>query len=192
MAKKQLKPKELTTTQVNSLSYQGIIKFQIMRGDKIISTKTHSNNGLPDLFKYISHALAGTYHSALRPCKVALFNCNTTGKYEKPVAFNWNEADSNNSLTEVSPYVVYDAAPTVEVTPNGYSTTFRFKIPFNWLYRKSFNVVGLFSENNSPCAYYLCTSGSTPEDKQWDPENLNDITGNYSLIVEWTMEVANK
>ena len=193
MAKKQ-KTKTLETavaTQVNTLAYQGRIKLQVLHGDKVISTKNCNNSGLPDLFKYISHALAGTSYTALRPCKVALFSCPTTGSYLDPTTFNWTQAATNNVLKEASPYVVYDVSPVVTSTGSGYATIFRFKIPFNWLYKKTFNVLGLFTENNSACAYYLFTKQSGSE-TIWDIQELDDITGNYSLIVEWTMEVSNK
>lgn len=183
--------KDSITTQTNALAYQGKVKFQIMHGNKIISTKDCLNSGLPDLFKYISYALAGTLYSALCPCKIALFNCTTVDKYEDPATFTWAEAIQDSALTEVSPYVVYDAAPVIKSSGTQCTTTFRFKIPFNWLYAKNFNVLGLFTENNTACAYYLVTKEIEGK-KTWDTQELENITGNYSLIVEWTMEVSNK
>lgn len=193
MARKQknITLPDAVTTQVNSLSYQGKVTVQVLHGDKVISTKKYTNNGLPDLFKYISYALAGTSYNALRPCKIALLSCPTTSGYSNPTTFDWNLAVSNNALVEVSPYVVYDASPVVTSTSSGYATIFRFKIPFNWLYRNSFNVLGLFTENNSACAYFLFTKDSG-DTKAWDVQKLTDVTGNYSLVVEWTMEISNK
>ena len=60
------------------------------------------------------------------------------------------------------------------------------------LYRKTFNVIGFFTENNSACAYYLFTKDGSNSTKEWEPQELDDVTGNYSLIIEWTMEVSNK
>lgn len=192
---KKTKTQKILPAQPNSLAYQGKVNFQILHGNKVISTKNYSNSGLPDLFKYISYALMGTFYSALRPCKVVLFDCKFTGpdeKYENPTSFVWETAYKNNELDEVSPYIVYDATPVATAAVDSCSATFRFKIPFNWLYKKTFNVIGLFTENNSPCAYYLCTIDDTSGNKQWAREELPDITGNYSIIVEWTMEVSNK
>ena len=194
MAKKQKAKKQtndLINTQNNSLAYQGKVKVQVAHGNQIISTKTYHNKGLPDLFKYLSHALAGAYYPTLRPCKVALFNYANSDSTQGPEKFDWATATTSNIFTSVSPYVVYDASPVVTVTAEGYATTYRFKIPFNWLYRNTFNVIGLFSENNSECAYYLCVK---EEDGKivWDGEPLSDINGNYSLIIEWTMELSNK
>lgn len=193
MAKKKKSNQENISTQINSLAYQGKVTFQVMRGNKIINTKKYLNSGLPDLFRYIGHALAGTVYSALRPCKIALFNCNTGGVLD-PANFNWDTAQNRGLLTPISPYVVYDATPVVLSTATGYSTTFRFKVPFNWLYSKDFNVLGLFTENNTACAYYLFTKDDGTGKKVWDTpgEELDDITTNYSLVIEWTMEISNK
>lgn len=194
LKKKKLKKdlEEKLPLQTNSLAYQGKVRFQVLHGDKVISTKNYSNNGLPDLFKYLSYALAGVQYSALRPCKVALFECSTKDIYADPTAFVWSEAIENKALVEASPYVVYDATPVVTTTAAGSTTTFRFKIPFNWLYRKTFNTIGLFTENNSPCAYYLFTADNSDGSKRWELQNLSDITGNYSLVIEWVMEISNK
>jgi hypothetical protein len=185
-----------TTSQINTLSYQGKIKLQILHGNKIISTKTCTNHGLPELFKYISHALAGTTYTALRPCKVALFNHPSKDDHVDPATFNWAESRDKNILKEASPYVVYDATPVVTGVAGSYATVFRFKIPFHWLYSPTFNVLGLFTENNSACAYYLFTK-EVGNKTEWDVQDLKEITGkdlscNYSLVVEWTMEVSNK
>lgn len=182
--------------QEQSLSYQGKVKVQIACGNKIISTKNYNNSGLPILFKFLSYVLAGHYYSHLRPCKLAIFKCVDTGDNKvAPVNFNWETVKEQNKLYTVSPYVVYDATPTVLATANGYATTFRFKIPYNWLYLKSFNTMGLFTENNEVCAYYLFKKEEgTGDSKQivWDTQNLEDAVGNYSLIIEWTMEISNK
>jgi hypothetical protein len=50
----------------------------------------------------------------------------------------------------------------------------------------------LFTEGNAPCAYYLFTKKNSDGSKKWDTQELDDIAGNYSLIIEWTMEISNK
>lgn len=179
-----------STSQVQNLAYQGFIQVHVMHGDKIISSKQYHNKGLSPLFKYICYALAGSYYSDLRPCKIKLFKCPYTGNEEinsNPSTFNW--VNMRDTLSEASPYIVYDATPVVKTTESGYSTTFRFKIPFWWLYLKKFDVIGMYTDNNEACAYYLFTK---EENTKWETQELEDTTGNYSLIVEWTMEVSNK
>lgn len=178
------KLKEKLDMQTNQLTYQGKVSFKILHGTKVISTKNYSNKGLPELFRYISHALAGSQYTALRPCKVALFNYPTADDYENPATFDWNNAHQRGELKAVSPYVIYDATPIVTATALGYATTFRFKIPFNWLYTKKFNVLGLFTENNIACAYYLFTKDKADNTKEWDVQELSDIVGNYSIVIE--------
>lgn len=199
------KVKTVVDAKVQSLDYQGKVKLQVLHGDKIISTKDYTNSGLPCLFKYISYALAGQNYSDLRPCKIVIFKCPTDGHLDKPNNFDWDTV-YNNTLKVVSPIISYDATPIVQITKTndnkikGYATTFRFKVPFNWLYSKEFNVIGLFTDSDEACAYYLCTKDSTTTDedgnsqttKVWDTQPLDDITGNFSLIIEWTMEISNK
>lgn len=204
MAKKPKKLKtkatEITATQKDSLAYQGKVKFQILHGNRVVSTKNYTNNGLPELFKFLGFALAGSYYNSLRPCKVALYDCLATGEYKDPTKFNWTEYSSNSVLEPVSPFVVYDATPVVKADREGYSTTFRFKIPFNWLYKKQFNTLGLFTEDDVACAYYLFTVDTpiTTEDgkpaiqKDWNPQTLTEETGDYSIVIEWTLKISNK
>lgn len=207
MARKKKETKKIETTQTpinteaQSLKYQGKIKLQVLHGNKVISTKDYSNNGLPSLFKYLSYALAGQYYESLRPRKICIFKCQSEGDLSNPINFNWDNVYNTNQLQTASPFVAYDATPIIKKNnSNGYSTTFRFKVPFNWLYLKEFNVMGLFTENNEACAYYLFTKqtskigedGKELTDSAWDNQKLDDITGNFSLIIEWTMEISNK
>jgi hypothetical protein len=74
-------------TEAQSLKYQGKIKLQILHGNKVISTKDYSNNGLPSLFKYLSYALAGQYYESLRPRKICIFKCQAEGDLSNPTNF---------------------------------------------------------------------------------------------------------
>jgi hypothetical protein len=201
-AKTDITTPEIATTQVNSLAYQGNVTFQILHGRKVISSKKYSNSGLPELFKFIGFALAGSYYPSLRPCKVALYDCVTTGDYQDPTKFDWTKATGDGSLEVISPYVVYDATPVVKATAEGYSTTFRFKIPFNWLYKATFNTLGLFNDDNIACAYYLFTEDEEQADKtiikKWATQGLGSgdgeviPTGDYSIVIEWTLKISNR
>lgn len=184
---------KITTAQSHPLVYQGKVKIQVARGTKILSSKTYTNNGLPNLFKYISHALAGSYYPSLRPCKIKVLKYDRVGSDAKtPTTFMW-ETDKQD-LVEISPYIAYDATPIVKTTVNSYATVFRFKIPFDWLFARTFNIIGLYSEANGECAYFLFTKPDAETEGLvvWDTQNLGDETGNDSLIIEWTMEVSNK
>ena len=69
--KKIKKTTELKGTQ--NLGYQGKVTIKLVHGDKIISTKTYHNSGLPLLFKFLGSALAGNYSEDLRPTRIKLF-----------------------------------------------------------------------------------------------------------------------
>lgn len=190
--KKQVaKAVELSTpTEKQELSYQGKVSVKVMHGNKIISTKTFKNKGMPNLFKFISHALAGSFYSEMRPCKIKLFYTQTAVEGDTPIFapsdFKW-DGDNSTSKQEISPYVVYDATPIVSYNEESYETLFRFKIPFTWLFGNEYNIVGLFNSKDEICAYYLFTNNN-----EWDTQKLTEAAGNYSLIIEWTMSVSNK
>ena len=55
------------------ISYAGVVTIKLQHGKKTIMSKKYHNNGMPDLFKFLCLALAGSYTEALRPCKIKLF-----------------------------------------------------------------------------------------------------------------------
>lgn len=184
-------------TTPQKIEYQGKLCVKVMCGNKVVSTKSFTNTGLDNLFKFLAHSLAGSFYPDLRPCKIKLYNF--LGAYgeasESPDAFKFDT--TSNQLEEASPYVMYDATPIVskDSTSGNYKTTFRFKIPSTWLFNSKYNVVGLFSATNDPCAYYKFTTEKTVNTKTentWDNQSTEEIKGNFSLIIEWTMEISNK
>lgn len=174
-----------TTTNTQELNYQGKVSVKVLHGNKLVSTNSFKNKGMPDLFKFISYALAGSFYPEMRPNKIKLFYVDTN-IHRSPSDFKWN-GDTATEKHEISPYVVYDATPVTSLVRESYETTFRFKIPFTWLFGDKYNVVGLFNSKDETCAYYLFT-----ENSEWATQRLTEGTGNYSLIIEWTMSVSNK
>lgn len=209
--KKKIKQEEIkkelpAVSEKQSLQYQGKVCVKTLHGDKVISTKYFKNNGLPNLFKFISHALAGSFYPDMRPCKIKLYYADEGGDDNSPQNFKWAKTATAEATPkrEVSPYVIYDATPIVnayvdkETGETSYSTTFRFRIPYHWIFGDKYNVVGLFTNNNVDCAYYLFTTkenqagGTTTTQTVWNTQELGNLTGNYSLLIEWTMEISNK
>lgn len=187
---------KVAASEIQSLQYQGDVCIKVLHGNKVISTEHFKNAGLPNLFKFIGHALAGTLYPELRPCKIKLFRYTKADNGENtPNTFKWSGtggAFETTDLREVSPFVVYDATPVVKAVTDAtgntnYATTFRFKIPYHWLFEKEYNVIGLFSEQDTPCAYYLFQT-----DNVWNNKKLEEAAGNYSLVIEWTMTISNK
>ena len=185
---------KVAASESQIIQYQGNVCVKTLHGNKVISTKNFKNAGLSNLFKFISHALAGNFYPELRPCKVKLYRyTNADNEDHKPSNFKWdgkNGVWGSNQLRDVSPFVVYDATPVVKLENSSYTTTFRFKIPYHWLFEQQYNVIGLFTEQDNPCAYYLFTKDG--EGNEWEEQELEDAIGNYSLVIEWAMTVSPK
>ena len=128
---------KVAASESQIIQYQGNVCVKTLHGNKVISTKNFKNAGLSNLFKFISHALAGNFYPELRPCKVKLYRyTNADNEDHKPSNFKWdgeNGVWGSNQLRDVSPFVVYDATPVVKLENSSYTTTFRFKIPYHWL-----------------------------------------------------------
>lgn len=178
----------LTSTKPQALGYQGKLCIKIMSGNKVISTEYLKNKGDSTLFKFLCQALAGNFYTHMRPCKIKLYDFQNT-ETVLPSEFNFTDAEKVTPyLYEASPYVVYDSTPAVNPGSDSCTTTFKFKIPYHWLFSKRYNVIQLVTDTNQSCAYYLCTDTNG----NWNTKELTEATGNFSLVVEWTLEVSNK
>jgi hypothetical protein len=49
----------------------------------------------------------------------------------------------------------------------------------------------VINEGEDICAYYLLTK-MVEKDCLWDPLELDDIAGNFSIILDWTLTIMNK
>jgi len=214
------KTKEFTniiSSGVQSFGYQGKVKVSLCRGNQILSTKEYHNNGMPDLFKFLANALAGNYLSFLRPVKIKLFkfpHAETTATDPDHLTvsnFKWANcwgAESgyvDKPPVGITPYILYDVAPVVKKVLNEgvlaptsddyhYETTFHFRIPFSYISDTTAHAVGFFpneavDDATEVSAYYLFTNA---EGTDWDPLLIPESTGNFSIIIEWTMSISNK
>ena len=213
----------ITKTQIDGtqdISYAGKVSIKVQRGNKTILTKQYHNNGMPDLFKFLCQALAGTYNDELRPCKIKLFcydEANSNQENTQPSQFDWQEVFTETSLIgsdtskprNASPFVLYDTTPVVTKREikgvNGnfktsYETTFHFRIPGSLITTDLVHMIGLYSNyvyaglEKEACAYYLLTERDSENKLYWAPLNLGEdkVSGNFSLIIDWTMSVTNK
>lgn len=62
----------ITGTQY--LGYEGRISVSLVKGKKILKTKTYHNSGLPNLFKFLCMSLGGRPAESLRPSAIQLFS----------------------------------------------------------------------------------------------------------------------
>lgn len=76
--KKKTKTKQRPNADVHasgeqSIGYQGTVSVKIQRGNKIISSNTYHNSGMPNLFKFLANCLAGSISADGKPVKIKLF-----------------------------------------------------------------------------------------------------------------------
>jgi len=204
------------------IGYQGHVTVSIQHGNRTIMTKTYHNSGMPNLFKFLAMALAGDNTNNLRPVKIKMFKYpgatwDTTDGGQTAKGFSWTKAWTNTSdksptkklkPVQVSPFVLYDTAPIVTKVENTfnttggntelteddyhYETTLHFRIPFSYISDTTIHLIGLYPNNATDnqrdvSAYYLFADDGT-----WDPLLLDDASGNYSIIIKWTMILTNK
>lgn len=194
---------QIITQGSQGIGYQGKISIKIMRRNKVVKTLHYHNKGLLQLFKFIGYALAGTPIENLRPCKIKLYTFQ--GNAPQLSSFNWKASFNGESGTiipeDVSPFIIYDTTPIVKAVPentlgqvDSCEVTYHFRIPFSLISSDKIYLVGLYgqntysSNNGECCAYFLYTNDNGTD---WNPLDLSDITGNYSLIIDWTLTIMN-
>lgn len=209
------KNKDIIASGTQSLNYQGTIKLSIQRGNKTLRTEVYHNSGMPNLFKFLANCLAGLNAEELRPCKIKLFKYPGADARDgmTPTNFTWSGVwQSAYKPVQVSSFVVYDAAPVVAMKLNSevseellanegnenildyyhYETTYHFRIPSSYISDEIIHMIGLYPngtvDNSEVSAYYLLTDDSG---KKWKATDLSDESGNFSIVLEWTLEISN-
>lgn len=215
MARKKKKAQEdIVNNSVQQIGYQGTVTITLKHGNRTISTKKYHNSGMPNLFKFLATTVAGNKAPSLRPVKIKLFRYpaadvaqSQVDRYVSPTNFKWATAWDDHSLQPVSasPYVMYDTTPVIKYTKNEqtstiiddyhYETIFHFRIPFSYITESGIHLIGLFPDNviddsTEVSAYYKLTKDD--DEDAWDPMLFDDLTGNYSIVVEWTLSFTNK
>lgn len=192
--KEEVKQEETVVQGAQTINYQGSISLSINKGKKVLLKKKYHNKGMPNLFKFLANCLAGNYSGNLRPNKIKLFYNPDTST--SPSNWDWNTAwgDNTTKPKAVSPYILFDATPVVETKENACQVTLHFRVPFSYISGDKINIVALYQSDASDdqsqvAAYYLLTD----ENNTWDGGiDLSEVSTNYSLIIEWTLIVANK
>lgn len=70
---KQKLDQDLHAFGEQNIGYQGMVSVKIQRGNRIISSKTYHNSGMPSLFRFLANCLAGSVSANGRPVKIKLF-----------------------------------------------------------------------------------------------------------------------
>ena len=204
------------STNINGaqyIGYQGKVAVSLVKNNKIITTKSYHNSGMPKLFEFLAKCLGGTRSEFLRPVKIKLFQyprADTTNA-ESPANFSWNDAwdGTDKQPSQISPYVLYNSTPVIrksistgQTAANDllvpledyqYEVTYHFTIPASYISENIVHLVGFYPNNATDdkadvSAYYLFTNDAN----EWEPLKLSEITGNFSIFIDWTLIVSNK
>lgn len=184
-----------------TLRYSGDLTISVMENERIISTRKIHNTGCKSLFMFFANCLAGEWSAAksLRPCKIILFKTATgedlTGETKSEY---WTKS------TQVSTKVTHDTAiVTLPITETkngktstiGYCAKYHFRIPYLCLNEgQNVTKMALFPGDryisgrnyfDSMCAYYRFPSEEAGI-------LIPPTGGNYTIIVDWTLNIKNK
>ena len=211
---KQKLDQDLHAFGEQNIGYQGSVSVKIQRGNKIISSKTYHNSGMPSLFRFLANCLAGSVSANGRPVKIKLFEFpqgllarEGSEENKAPAEFNWNsiwgENDPGLQPITVSPYVSYDSLPIVASGNSAedagqatgaeplketayYSTTLHFRIPSSYLSGKAVHMIGLYPNNAISDQADVLAYYLLTDDKttDWKPIDLSSITSTFSLIID--------
>ena len=188
--------KEKATKSGMNVGYQGKLTVKINSGKTTISTKTYHNTGTYKMFKFLCDSLAGYDTAKSRPCQIRLFSATGAEKAELPNTWEYNDELVSSPFiavtsTNISPKSVKDGSG--KVITDAAEVTYTFKIPYAFLskeiYKAALYSTSVSSLKDDKFAYFgFITNDATPV---WDPIILEDRSGNYSLIIEWTIIISN-
>lgn len=196
MGRKKKNTQKTVVTSTQQIGYQGSINLNIANGKRTLLTKKYHNSGRYKLFKFLANCLAGNFAEPLRPVKVRLYYLpNATLDEHDPefiAADEFNFETQNNKLIAASPFIVYDATPVIDETnENNVKITLHYSIPFAYISKEKIHIIALYSSNssgtNEASAYYVLK-----DNDGWDPLDLTDIVGDYSIIFNWELAISNK
>ena len=209
MARKKKEKQQQTNT---GFIYHGQVTVSIKKNNKIISSHTYNNNGGKELWFFLCTCLAGQYTEAANnyPLKIRLYHNSKSN----PVV---NPPDILNDCTPMTALISANTKRDVLWDDNNktYKTTLHFAIPASAFVQKSaieaenyVNQIVLYNKNRGNndtisststttdfeyTAYYLITkieSGTLV----WDLANsinLNNLFGNFTILIDWQMSFTN-
>ena len=181
MAKKKKKEQPKST-----IAYQGTVKIQSVKGNKVYKEVIQHNAGTAALFKYIANCIIGNYNQSVMPRYIRLFYCNDPQQQllsESTMPNLWsNPVSALNvpfSTVNVKPE---DTSITIE---KPYVSEFTFMIPSTQI-QDNFNVVCLYNvmdagSNVTPLAYIILNE-----------EYVVEAGNTSNIVITWEMKVCNQ
>lgn len=183
----------------NYARYKGVVTVSLFHKDKLLKTVTSHNEGLENLFMFVSKCLAGRWAEAQesRPCKLVLLEKDERESFEgstrsTPLT-DTEETGYWTSKYAISTPMVYDNAALNATTPTSGSVTYHFRIPSLALtagkkIKKLLLLPSLYtSYSKDACAYFIL-EGEGLEDGITIPEQ----GGNTTVIIDWTLIFTNE
>lgn len=189
MARK--KKKEQSTRQ--TIAYQGKVKIQSVKGNKVYKENVYHNAGTADLFRYIANCIIGNYNQSVMPRYVRLFDCPNPDQQlleERTMSNLWSNPVSAINVPFSTVQVKPDSASGLEIE-KPYIAEFTFMIPYTQI-QDNFNVVCLYNvmdagPNVVPLAYIILR----------DADNrpiyyIIDDNNTSNIVITWEMKVCNQ
>ena len=165
--------KEVNVSSSTPMVYNGTVKVQIKRGNKIVKSKIIKNKGYIQMFKFLAKCLYGILDSSLAPEYIVLLgNDNTVLS---------NVVKSTNHLLDA----------------NGVIASYQFLIPFNAIISQGTCTKIVLT--NSACSYQFSSSsiGETILEANScaiiDLEEtipLSSLNNNDAILIVWSMEIS--
>jgi len=173
------------------IGYSGKVNIKIFDNKLKISEINLHNTGYTSLFEYICTCLAGNYSAAEKqlPCKLTLYNKTGETYYpmsgyieinEDPKVSNSNSDDNISSTT-----TLHFLIPRSQIVQYGTQT----KINAIVLYPKN---IGKSTDKGKEIDSATIKQKACADVYLADAIDINNISANFSLSIEWTLQLANK
>lgn len=200
---------ELINTNSDCAQYTGTVTIASYLGERLIQKETQHNAGLRNLFEFISSCLQGHWREAKDklPCKLVMLEQHhdeilTDEEYNalgdaKPAGGKSNPAnqlavdtDGNHywsSTYAVCSPIMYDSTAITTTTATSSAITYHFRVPFLSLVGgstiKKLMLLPPKATNyqTDACAYFVLENGI----------QVPDMSANYTVIIDWTLEFKN-
>lgn len=168
------KKKKKTTKQ--TLSYQGTVKIQTVRGGKVYKEVIQHNAGTAGLFRYVANCIIGNYNHSMMPRYIRLFTCDNPKQKllrEEDMPDLWSTPVNALNLPFNTVQVRQDVS-SEKTIEKPYISEFTFMIPYTQI-QSNFNVLCLYNvtsagRNVTPLAYIILD-----EEYVVDPNNTSNI-----------------
>lgn len=190
------------TNHGSAFSYRGTVNVSITKQNRILSTKTYHNSGLPKFFKGICDLLATGSSDALKttiPKTLVLYTFIPDANPAEYFSDSWDILSKrtlrNISTNEERP-VLLAASSALPVTPVPSSSeispkvSFQARIPYDLITSSQIYCMALFpsnsKDNSDALAFYRFSNAAG-----WDALTINSANYDYNLLVDWQMDFNN-